>query len=158
MSRNIRPNMTMIALKDLINILLYKECNISIHSHWNSLFALHMQSSSNLDVHINIEDNSNEDNFEDECEDFPSETLVHNFLDLDKIYDFGSLISIAPYQEYFPLGIFKNKYSEELNYPILFYGHLRDERFKKLSYHEIANWEILHKSHDFDTNIQNIYF
>ena len=27
---NIRPNMTMIALKDLINTPLYKECNVSI--------------------------------------------------------------------------------------------------------------------------------
>ena len=34
-----------------------------------------MQSSSNLDVHINIEDNPNEDNFEEECEDFPSKLL-----------------------------------------------------------------------------------
>ena len=38
-----------------------------------------MQSNSNLDLHVNIEDNPNEDNFEEECEDFPSETLVHNF-------------------------------------------------------------------------------
>ena len=96
MSRNIQPNMTMIALKDLINTPLYKECNVSIRPQWNSLFALHMQSSSNLDVHINIEDNPNEDNFEEESEDFPSETLVHNFLDSHKIYDFGSLISITP--------------------------------------------------------------
>ena len=40
----------------------------------------------------------------------------------------------------------------------MFYGHPRDERSKKLSYHEIASWEILHKSHDFATNIQNIFF
>ena len=116
MSRNIRPNMTMMALNDLINTPLYKECNVSIRPQWNSLFVLHMQSTSNLDVHINIEDNPNEDNFEEECEDFPSETLVHNFLNSHKIYDFGSLISIAPSQEYSPLGIFKDKYSEELNY------------------------------------------
>ena len=79
MSGNIRPNMTMITLKDLINTPLYKECNVSIRPQWNSLFTLHMQSSSNLDVHINIEDNPNEDNFEEESEDFPSETLVHIF-------------------------------------------------------------------------------
>ena len=59
-----------------------------------------MQSSSNLDVNINIEDNPNDNNFEEECEDFLSETLVHNFLDSHKIYDFGNLISIAPSQEY----------------------------------------------------------
>ena len=49
-----------------------------------------MQSSSNLDAHINIEDNPNEDNFEKKSEDSPSETLVHNFLNSYKIYDFGS--------------------------------------------------------------------
>ena len=70
-----------------------------------------------------------------------------------KIYDFGSLISIALSQEYSPLGIFKDKYSEELNYPTLFYSHPCDERFKKFSYNEIAGWKTLHKSHDFATNI-----
>ena len=52
------------------------------------------------------------------------------------------VISIVPSQEYSPLGIFKDKYSEELNYSTLFYGHSHDERFKKLSYCEIASWEI----------------
>ena len=79
-------------------------------------------------------------------------------MDSHKICDFGSLISIAPSQEYSLFRIFKDKYSEELNYPTLFYDHLRNERFKKLSYHEIARWNILHKSHDFTTNIQNIFF
>ena len=40
----------------------------------------------------------------------------------------------------------------------MFYGYPRDEKFKKLSYHKIASWEILYKSHDFATNIQNIFF
>jgi hypothetical protein len=70
-----------------------------------------MQSSSNLDVNMDIEDNSNADNFED-IEDSPSETLVHNFLDSEKIYDFENLMSIAPSQEYSPVGIFKDKNSE----------------------------------------------
>jgi hypothetical protein len=81
MSRNIRPNIIMIALKDLIKTPLYKEYNIVIRPQWNSLFALHMQSSSNLDVNMDIEDSSNADNFEEDIEDSPSETLVHNFLD-----------------------------------------------------------------------------
>jgi hypothetical protein len=117
-----------------------------------------MQSSSNLDVNMDIEDNSNADNFED-IEDSPSETLVHNFLDSEKIYDFENLMSIAPSQEYSPVGIFKDKNSEELNYPTLFSRHPRDEKItKNFSYHQIASWEILHKNHDFATNIQNIFF
>jgi hypothetical protein len=159
MSGNIRPNIIMIALKDLIKTPLYKECNIVIRSQWNSLFALNMQSSSNLDVNMDIEDNSNADNFEEDIEDSPSETFVHNFLDSEKIYDFENLMSIASSQEYSPVGIFKDKNSEELNYPILFSGHPRDEKTtKNFSYHQIASWEILHKNHDFATNIQNIFF
>jgi hypothetical protein len=68
-------------------------------------------------------------------------------------------MSIAPSQEYSPLGIFKDKNSEELNYPTLFLGHPRDEKItKNFSYHQIASWEILYKNHDFATNIQNIFF
>jgi hypothetical protein len=159
MSGNIRPNITMIALKDLMTTPLYKECNVVIRPQWNSLFALHMQSSSNLDINMDIEDNSNVDNFEEDIENPPSETLVHNFLDSKKIYDFENLMSIAPSQEYSPIGIFKDKNSEELNYPTLFSGHPRDEKItKNFSYHQIASWEILHKNHDFATNIQNIFF
>ena len=161
MSGNIRPNITMIALKDLINTPLYKECNVLIRPQWISLFALHMQSSSNLDVSTSnaLEDNLNIDNFEEDTEDLPSETLVHNFLDSEKIYDFDNMISIAPSQEYSPVGIFKDKHSEELNYPTLFYGYPREDMIlKNFSYHKIATWEILHKKHDFATNIQNIFF
>jgi hypothetical protein len=159
MSGNIRPNIIMIALKDLIKTPLYKECNIVICPQWNSLFALYMQSSSNLDVNMDIEDNSNADNFEEDIEDSPSETLVHNFLDSEKIYDFENLIFIALSQEYSLVGIFKDKNSEELNYPTLFSGHPRDEKItKNFSYHQIASWEILHKNHDFATNIQSIFF
>jgi hypothetical protein len=55
----------MIALKDLIKTPLYKECCVFICPQWNSLFALHVQSCSNLDVDMDNEDNSNSENFEE---------------------------------------------------------------------------------------------
>jgi hypothetical protein len=62
-------------------------------------------------------------------------------------------MSIAPRQECFLKGIFKDKNSEELNYLTLFYGHLQDEKISKnFSYHQIATWEILHNLY-FYTNI-----
>jgi hypothetical protein len=68
-------------------------------------------------------------------------------------------MSIAPCQEYFPIGIFKDKNSEELYNPTLFYGQPRDKKItKNFSNHQIADWEILHKNHDFAINIQNIFF
>jgi hypothetical protein len=85
---------------------------------------------------MEIEDNSNADNFEEDIENPPSESLVHNFLDSEKIYDFENLMSIASSQEFSPLSIFKDKNSEELNYPTLFSGHPRDEKItKNFSYH-----------------------
>ena len=52
------------------------------------------------------EDNSNANNFEEDIEDPPSKTLVHNILDLNFFYNFNNLISI---QEYAPIGIFETK-------------------------------------------------
>jgi hypothetical protein len=46
---------------------------------------------------------------------------------------------IASSQEYFLTKNFKDKNSEELNYPTLFYGHPQDEKnTKNFSYHETA--------------------
>ena len=126
----------MIALKDFIKTPLHIECNVVICPQWNSLFALHMQLSSNIDVDMDIKDNSNVDNFEEDVENPPSETLVHNFLDSEKIYDFENLMSIAPSQDLSLIGIFKDRNSEELNYPTLFSGYPQDEKIvKNFSYH-----------------------
>jgi hypothetical protein len=99
MSGNIQPNITMIALKDFIKKPLYKECNVFICPQWNTLFALYMQSSSNSDVNKDIEDNSNANNFEEDIENPPNKTLVHNHLDSEKFNDFENLMSIASSQE-----------------------------------------------------------
>ena len=123
------------ALKYLIKTPLYKECNFFC-PQWNSLFALHMQLSSNLDVYMDIEDNSNVEYFEEYIENPSSETLIYNFLDSNFFYDFEKLMSIAPSQEYSPIVNFKGKNSEELNNPTLLYGHPRDEKItKNFSYH-----------------------
>jgi len=44
MSKNVCPNMAMVALRYLIETPLYKYLNVSIHHQWVSLFALHMNS------------------------------------------------------------------------------------------------------------------
>jgi len=49
--------------------------------------------------------------------------MIHNFLDDPKIMDYENIIYfIAPSQNFRPLGLFKDKYYEELNFPTLFYG------------------------------------
>jgi hypothetical protein len=44
MSKNVHPNMVMVALQDLIETSLYKDLNVTIHHQCASLFTLHMNS------------------------------------------------------------------------------------------------------------------
>jgi hypothetical protein len=63
MSRNVRPNMVMIILRDLIETPLYKDLNITIHHQWASFFALHMNSKSQILTYNNASfDNIDFDN------------------------------------------------------------------------------------------------
>ena len=85
----------MLALKNLIRV----QCLYSSPKEY-------MQSSSNLDVQFNTQDNLNTNNFEKNIEDSPSETLVHNFLNSNKIQDFNNMLSVAPRHEYLTIRIF----------------------------------------------------
>jgi len=82
-SGNVRPNMIMLALKDLLNTPLYRELNVRIHPLWSSLFAIHLQTK--IENDNSEEDIANQDNFEEEIEDVFTETMVHNFLDSEII-------------------------------------------------------------------------
>jgi len=43
----------------------------------------------------------------------PIDSMIHNFFDAPKIMDYESIIySIAPSQNFHPLGLFKNKHSK----------------------------------------------
>jgi hypothetical protein len=86
--------------------------------------------------------------------------MIHNFLHASKINDYENVIySIAPSQNFHPLGYFKDNHLEELNFPTLFYGHPQSLTIsKKLSYQQIAQWELLHKSTKFSINISNLFF
>jgi hypothetical protein len=57
------------------------------------------------------------------------------------------------------LGLFKDNHLKELNFPTLFYWHPWDLTISKnLSYEQIAQWELRHKSKYFSTNISNLFF
>ena len=44
-------------------------------------------------------------------------------------------IEIAPTQEYFPIGIFRDKHAKEMNFPTLFFGEPRSSHIlEQLSY------------------------
>lgn len=58
-----------------------------------------------------------------------------------------------------PLGIFQDKYSEEMSFPTLFYGQARpDDITKKFTYQKIAQWELLHKDHDSAYHITHLFY
>jgi hypothetical protein len=103
-------------------------------------------------------DNSSFDNFNSESEEknyTPIDSMIHNFLEVLKIMDYDNTIYyIAPGKHFHPLSLFKDKHLEEQNFPTLFYGHPR-YFFESFSYQQIVQWELLHKSRDFSTNISN---
>jgi hypothetical protein len=49
------------------------------------------------------------------------------------------IVEIAPAEGKLPLGIFKDKFAEEMNFPTLFYGYPRaTDIIEQFSYHKIV--------------------
>jgi len=121
MSKNVRSNMAMFTLQNLIKAPLYKYLNVTIHHQWASLFALHM----NLESQIPY----NNASFETliltmkKIHCTPTNSMIHNFFKCSKNMDYEyTIYSIVPSQNLHLLGLFKNKHLEELILPTLFYG------------------------------------
>ena len=89
-----------------------------------------------------------------------TKTLLHGFTDSHSIYDLqNNKINIAPVEGYMPLGIFQDRYSEEMSFPTFFYGEKRPEKItKKFTYQKISQWEVFHHDHDFAYNITNLFY
>ena len=69
------------------------------------------------------------------------------------------ILEVAPTEGQRPLGIFKEKYAEEMNFPVLFYGYPRDEDIvDRFSYKKLVKWELHHASGDFSTHTTNLFF
>jgi hypothetical protein len=90
----------------------------------------------------------------------PTETLVHGFIESQHIHDLqDKIIEVAPAEGKRPLGIFKDKYAKEMNFPTLFYGNPHDNDIvKRFSYQKIVKWELLHASGDFSYHTTNLFF
>jgi hypothetical protein len=71
-----------------------------------------------------IDDESNNEN--------PTETLIHGLIELQQIRDMHDKIAeLSPIEGQCSLGIFKEKYAEEMNLMTLFYGDPRDDDITK---------------------------
>ena len=121
------------ALKQLCQTILYKLEDVKIDNKWEKVFI------------ENKESYDSETNIEHDCtdiDDLPepiTKTLIHGFIDAHTIYDLANKqINVAPAEGYMPLGIFHDKYSEEMSFPSLFYGskHM-DDIIKNFTYQKI---------------------
>jgi hypothetical protein len=101
----------MITLQDLIETLLYKHLNVTIHHQWTIFFSLNI----NLNFETQNHDNSSFDNsnFESEENNYtPINSMIHIFLEFSKIMDYENTIYyIAPGKHFQPLSLFKDKHS-----------------------------------------------
>ena len=117
----------------------------------------------NEDIH-SISDQILEEDEIDEISKVPAtDTFIHNFLESQTFDDYNNndnrILTIAPRQDYHPLGLFKDKYRRELNFPTLFFGNQhKSDIYEEFSYQQIAEWELLHMKHDFATHIPKLFF
>jgi hypothetical protein len=91
MPGNVRPNMVMVVLRDLIETPLYKYLNVTIHHQCASLFILHMNLEFEIPIYNNASfNNSNSSNEEIHC--IPINSMIHNFLNAPNIMDYENTI------------------------------------------------------------------
>jgi hypothetical protein len=106
-TRKVRVNIVMRALQQLCLRSLYKAENISINKKWSVVLEQYNQ---------NCIDNENYDYGSDmdieSDNEKPTETLVHGFIESQRIYDLqDKIIEVAPPEGKRPLGIFKDKFA-----------------------------------------------
>jgi hypothetical protein len=132
LTSNVHLNLIMLALHDVLNTLLYENSRTTIHPCWLDMFTLSMQTNTNVSCDINDDescDHNNEARFEEEQEDILIDTMVQNILSFKQIYDyFENVVTVAPSQDFKPLGLFQNPHCEELNFPTLFFGQPRSNQ------------------------------
>jgi hypothetical protein len=151
----VRVHVVMKALKELCSRALYKAENICINENWNSVLG---EGDDNSAQTLEI---ASEFDTSDESENQrPVEILIHGFTDSKSIHDLqDKIVEIAPAEGQRPLGIFKDKFIEEINFPTLFYGDPRPSDItERFNYHKIVRWELLLSSGDFSCHITNLLF
>ena len=123
------------ALKELCSRALYKAQNICVNENWNSVLGEGDDNSAQT-----LKTTSEFDTSDQSENETLAETLVHGFTDSQCICDLqDKIVKIAPTEGKHPLGIFKEKFVEEMNFPTLFYGDPRpSDIMKRFSYHKIV--------------------
>ena len=98
---------------------------VRISNKWEQVFIENKEAYENETDAENeqLDQKENELGIHEDNDDPITKTLVHGFTDSYNIFDLqNNQINIAPSEGYVPLGIFRDKYSEEMSFPTLFYG------------------------------------
>jgi hypothetical protein len=91
----------------------------------NGQVFFHMNSEYQIFIYDNASsDKCDFDNKKKHCT--PTNSMIHNFLDVPKIMNYENIIYfVAPNQNFHPLSLFKYKHSKKLIFSTLFYEQLR---------------------------------
>ena len=127
------------ALKELCSRYLYKTKNVHINKEYNN--ALGEKNNNTL---RNKRYDSTYDTENESEDDRPIETLIHGFTDSQHVHDLqDKILEVAPAEVQRPLGIFKDTYAEDMNFPVLFYGDPRDNDIvDRFSHQKTIKWEL----------------
>jgi hypothetical protein len=95
MSKNVCVNLIMLTLKYLISTILYTNLNVTIYFKWTNLFVMHTTLYTQIDgKYMSLFDSSNSKN-EKHIDCAPIDYLIHNFLNVFKIYVYENAIYLT---------------------------------------------------------------
>ena len=93
-------------------------------------------------------------------EEVDTDVLLHKIYCSQQVVDHNdSIFNVAPLEGYTLLGLFKDKYCEEMCFPTLFFGE--PQKYHELAlkkYQAIAKWELMNENRKFSLNIENLFF
>ncbi len=160
MHEMVRPNRVLTAAEYLVQQDLYKTEGINLSLVWHTQFT-----ENEVPFVVRAEDLKNDDDvIKEESMKDDNESGVQSSDEnpnaqmtlLDNFDPNIDVISIAPGEGKFPLSILKDKYIEELSFPVLFCGFSRQLKIK-LSYTDICKAELRNADRRF-ARILNIFF
>jgi len=104
---NVRFNLVMLALKDLILTPLCSNFNMTIHPQLNNLFSMHTTLSNQTNDQKLLSSNDFNSKNENHVSCAPTDSMIHNFLNASKVNNYENIVySIAPSQDFHLLGLF----------------------------------------------------
>lgn len=105
-------------LLQLVGTTLYRSKNVKINDTWLKLLEQEEEDESLMKT-----TSSDSDEESDSDNVYTLETLIHGFTNSRSIQNMQEkIIEIAPAQESYPIGIFRDKHVEEMNFPTLFFA------------------------------------